>query len=351
MRLWAVFYAAAYLLTVNVEPPTERVVWTPTTPERVLVGDWESPSSVVLVYGDEWMETYRTLVEQLTEVVDVTVLIEEGQLHDEVEAGLDALLEDGRRVRVWSPEHAVDSSWPRDYGPLQVRESDGTITWLDALYTAERPLDDELPVHLADWYGNDVEPFEHSIDGGAVASNGRGLCVSTEEYFELADIDANDEPALQRMMMRLGCEGMVLVPALADEDTKHVDLMMQFLSPELVVVARFDPARAPDDALRADRAARAVALAAGEAGIPVRIERVDSPPPQDRQYPSFVNFLQVEGYALVPTYDSVDLELQRRALRQLADLMPARTVVPIPADDVLPHGGSVHCLTWGMVRG
>lgn len=350
MRLWAALYAATYLLTTNEVPAPERVVWTPTTPERVYVGDWESPAGVVLVYGDEWMDAYEALVDQLTEVVDVTVLTEAGQSLDEVEDGL-AVLDDARRARVWSPEdYEVDSSWPRDYGPLQVREANGTITWLDALYSTDRPRDDDFPLALAQWLGTSVEPFEYSIDGGAVASNGQGLCVSTEDYFVLADIDADDEPLLQQMMTRIGCEALALAPSLAHEDTKHVDLMMQFLSPELVVVARFDPAEAPDDAIRADRAVRALARAAQGLDLPLRIERIDSPAPQGGQYPSFVNFLQVEGYLLVPTYETVDLELQRRALSKLADLAPERTVVPIPSDQVLPHGGAVHCLTWGLVH-
>lgn len=346
MHLWTVLYAATYLLTSRAD---DRVVWTPVTPERTLVGDWESPSTVVLVYGDEWMDTYQALVEHLSGVVDVAVLVEEGQSREPVEAGLEAL-DPSRRAHVWMPDYEVDSSWPRDYAPLQVRAADGTLSWLDALYTTERPRDDELPAQLADWYGTAVEGLEQSIDGGAVASNGQGLCVVTDEYLELADIDASDEPLLQGIMMRLGCEALVEVPALAHEDTKHVDMIMQFLSPQLVVVARFDPVRAPEDAARADRAARALAGAAEAMGVPLQVERIDSPAPRAGQYPSYVNFLQIEGYALVPSYDSVDDSLERRALERLAQLMPQRTVVTVPADDVLPHGGSIHCLTWGMVR-
>ena len=85
--------------------------------------------------------------------------------------------------------------------------------------------------------------------------------------------------------------------------------------------------------------------------MPLRIERIDSPPPQARQYPSYLNFLQVEGYLLVPSYDMVDESIEQRAMKRLAELVPDRTVVPIPSDDVLPHGGAVHCLTWGMMRG
>ncbi|MCX4239892.1 agmatine deiminase family protein [Paraliomyxa miuraensis] len=324
-------------------------MWTASAPSRTFVGDWETPSSVVLVYGDEWLETYEALIESLTEVVDVTVLIEEGQDVVMVEDGLDRLDPD-RRARIWSPGHEVDSSWPRDYGPLQVRESSGAVTWLDSLYTLDRPRDDELPGQLADWFGADVRPLEHSLDGGAIASNGRGLCVSTVEYFELADIDATDEPLLQGLMSDLGCEALALVPALELEDTKHVDLVMQFLSPTLVVVARFDPLQAPEDARRADRAVDVLQRTATSMGLPLTIERIDSPPAQGDLYPSYVNFLQIDGYLLVPAYTSVERSIERRALRRLAELVPDKTVLPIPSDEVLPHGGAVHCLTWGMVR-
>lgn len=353
MRLWAALSALSSLLassaTTDPAPLHTQVVWTASGPSRTLVGDFEPPVGVVLVYGDAWLETYDALLEHLAGVVDVTVLVEEGQDPEEVEQGLE-LLDPDRRARVWAPGHEVDSSWPRDYGPLQVREARGSVTWLDALYTVDRPKDDELPAHLADWFGASVRPIEHSIDGGALASNGQGLCVSTGEYFELADIDTTDEPLLQELMDALGCEVLALVPALAHEDTKHVDLVMQFLSPTEVVVARFDPAKAPEDARRADRAVDVLRRTAAAMGLPLTIERIDSPPAQHDQYPSYVNFLQVDGYLLVPSYTSVSRELERRALRRLAELVPDKAVIPIPADEVLPHGGAIHCLTWGMVR-
>lgn len=353
MRLWAVFSALTSLLTsaATTDPALlhTQVVWTTRAPARTLVGDFETPATVVVVYGDAWLETYDSLIAHLTEVVDVTVLVEVGQDLDEVERGLEQL-DPQRRARVWSPGHEVDSSWPRDYGPLQVREARGTVTWLDALYTVDRPKDDELPAHLTEWFGGDLRPLEHSIDGGALASNGDGLCVSTVEYFELADIDTTDEPLLQGLMNELGCESLALVPALEHEDTRHIDLLMQFLSPTEVVVARFDPAVAPEDARRADRAVDVLRRTAAAMGTPLTIERIDSPPASGDLYPSYINFLQIDGYLLVPSYTSVDVELERRALRRLADLVPDKTVVPIPSDEVLPHGGAIHCLTWGLVR-
>lgn len=353
MRLWAALSALTSLLTsaATSDPALlhTQVVWTASTPARTLVGDWEPPSGVVVVYGDAWLETYDALVEHLSEVVDVTVLVEEGQDLEEVEAGLD-LLDAQRRARVWMPGHEVDSSWPRDYGPLQVREARGTVTWLDALYTIDRPRDDELPAHLAEWFGGQVRPLEHSIDGGALASNGRGLCVSTVEYFELADVDTADEPLVQGLMDELGCEALALVPALEHEDTKHVDLVLQFLSPTEVVVARFDPAKAPEDARRVDRAAEVLRRTAAAMGAPLTIERIDSPPASGDLYPSYVNFLQVDGALLVPSYTTVERDLERRALRRLAELVSDKSVIPIPSDEVLPHGGSIHCLTWGLVR-
>lgn len=353
MRLWAALSALTSLLTstatIDPAPLHAKVVWTVAAPARTLVGDWETPTEVVLVYGDAWPETYRALLTHLTEVVDVTVLVEVGQSLEEVEQGLE-LLDPDQRARVWAPGHEVDSSWPRDYGPLQVREARGTVTWLDSLYTVDRPRDDELPGLILDWFGGDLRPLEHSLDGGALASNGRGLCVSTVDYFELADIDAANEPLLQGLMDDLGCEALALVPALEHEDTKHVDLVMQFLSPTQVVVARFDPAKAPEDARRADRAVEVLRRTGEAMGTPLTIERLDSPAASGDLYPSYVNFLQLDGYLLVPSYSSVEREPERRALRRLAELVPDKTVVAIPADEVLPHGGAIHCLTWGMVR-
>lgn len=331
--------------TASSEPLHTAILSAEGPSSRTLVGDWETPDMVVLVYSDGWLETYLALLDAVSAVRPVVLVSEMGsaqEAHESLE-----VLRPEQRHWVWLPRYEVDSSWARDYSPLQTRTSDGGLVWLDAPYSIDRPRDDDLPLALSRWFDSLVEPVFETLDGGALASNGRGLCVSTAEYFDEQGVQIADDGG-SMLLEQLGCRTLALVPALAYEDTKHVDLLMQFLAPDLAVVARFDPALDAEDARRADAAVAVLLRAAASLGQPLTVERIDSPGASDGHYRSYVNFLQLADHLLVPGYDSVDPEMDDAALATLGWLAPDRTIIRIPADDASNSGGSVHCLTWGL---
>ncbi|MCA9710160.1 MAG: agmatine deiminase family protein [Myxococcales bacterium] len=344
--LSAIVPALSSIPTASSEPLDSAILAIPAEGAvRTLVGDWEAPDMVVVVYGDGWPETYFALLDAATAVRPVVVLSELG----DGEAALASIetLAPEQRAQVWAPGYEVDSSWVRDYGPLQARASDGSVAWLDAGYSIDRSRDDDLPLALADWFGVVTEPVFDTLDGGSLASNGRGLCVSTVEYFETQEVYLAEDGGTA-LLQQLGCRVLALVPALAHEGTKHVDLLLQFLAPDRAVVARFDPTLDAEDARRADAAVAVLQRAAAQLGQPLSIARLESPVAQAGRYASYVNFLQLGDHLLVPGYDTVDLEVDDAALAALGRLVPDRTIVRIPADEASANGGAVHCLTWGL---
>lgn len=337
--------ALASVPTASSEPLPTAILSNEGVSSRTLVGDWEPPDLVVLAYSDGWPETTHTLLDAVSAVQPVVLLSEAGDALP-AQASIDALHPE-QRPRVWLSDHEIDSSWARDYGPLQTRSNDGEVLWLDALYSVDRPRDDDLPLALAMWFGTVTEPVFETLEGGALASNGRGLCVSTAEYFETNGIElAQDSGAA--LLEQLGCQTMALVPALAHENTKHIDLLLQFLAPDLAIVARFDPTDDLEDARRTDAAVAVLRQAAASMGQPLTIERIDSPGASGGYYRSYVNVLQLADHLLVPSYDTVDPDVEDAALSALGRLVPEHTVVRIPAEDASASGGSVHCLTWGL---
>ena len=51
---------------------------------------------------------------------------------------------------------------------------------------------------------------------------------------------------------------------------------------------------------------------------------------------------------LVPHYIDVDPAVEAEAYDAIAQAIPSADIVPIPADDLLEYGGSIHCLTLGL---
>ncbi|MFW6083582.1 MAG: agmatine deiminase family protein [Gemmatimonadota bacterium] len=247
-----------------------------------------------------------------------------------------------RPVTVVSPaEGSHESAWVRDYGPLAVRQSDGLV-WLDAAYYPDRPTDDALPGHLGRSHGIPTERLPHRLEGGAIASNGRGLCVMTDESRRRVAAETGELEA------RLGCPDLVIVPALPGEPTGHVDQLVQFLAPDLAIVATLhgNDVSPADDAL-ADEAASRLAAAARSTDRGLRVVRVPAYRDGRGRYFSYVNVVSLRDRLLVPDFTAVPGELQKRAherLRRAAGV----PLVPVAADQLALSGGGLHCIVLGL---
>jgi agmatine deiminase len=62
----------------------------------------------------------------------------------------------------------------------------------------------------------------------------------------------------------------------------------------------------------------------------------------DRLAGSYINFYMANGTAIVPVFDDPH---DQPALQKLAELMPERQIVPVPAREILLGGGNIHCIT------
>ena len=221
-------------------------------PTRRLRGDFEVPDLLLLTYSQEWESVLDVVAARAPPETGLLLLLEQGddpnEIRDELESkGLDV------RVQIFPAE--LDSPWVRDYGPLQVTDRNGGLIWLDAFYDGGRNGDDALPRQLSQVFDVPLEPVPERLDGGALISNGAGLCAATLEIFDRAEIDHSDRTWTDALLKQLGCRALVLVPALLDDATKHIDMYAQFTSPNVVMVASFDPRTSEDDAERMDAAA------------------------------------------------------------------------------------------------
>ena len=315
------------------------------TVTRRLRGDWERPDMVALAYSTAWPEALVTIVEYLRTKTQLLLIVPQGEDVRSVSMWLNGQDRAGGVVSIAALD--VDTGWVRDYGPLQTRDASGRIIWLDADYSF-RPGDDAAPHKLAERFHVPIEIVPEALEGGALISNGRGLCVSTVESFAQNGISPEETDAIEPFLEQIGCQTLVLVPALSLDPTKHADMFAQFLSADTLAIASFDPATAPSDAARMDQAAALIARAAKSQHLALHVARIPHPDPVGDIYYSYLNGLHVGNAFLVPQYNNATQEEETRAYLALSEVAPGLDLLPVPADEMITLSGAVHCVTLGL---
>jgi len=319
-----------------------------------LPADWEL-ADVLLLGCDELVEHHQRTFTDLVAAVrgDVTLV---GMVADEqrLRSARQALLEAGL------PDDSVrflilrtNTSCVRDYGPLSVRASDGAIALIDMEYPSRQDMksrraDDLAPVHLGRILGLPVVSVPLRADGGALLTNGEGLCAASTAL--LADNVSRGYDRADVSRILTDCAGLrriVFLEPLQGETTGHVDLFVCFLAADLVVVAQCDPATDAVSARRLDAAAAKLASLQTSHG-PMRVRRVPMPPKRNGKWRTYTNVLLAGDKLLVPVYSNVEPSLQRQVLDIYRRLMPGRTIIGINADTLAQTGGALHCIALNL---
>ena len=189
------------------------------------------------------------------------------------------------------------------------------------------------------------------LEGGSIDVNGRGTLLTTEECL-LSKVQQRN-PGMTRAQLEtifahyLGAGNVIwLGRGIAGDDTHgHVDDIARFVNPTTVVAAsERDPSDINYKPLRDNL--RRLKKAKDQNGRRLQVVELPMPAPvifQGRRLPaSYANFYVCNRAVLVPTFNDRN---DRLALNVLADLFPARKIVPIYSGDFIWGFGAMHCMT------
>jgi agmatine/peptidylarginine deiminase len=264
-----------------------------------------------------------------------------------------------------------DSFWLRDYGPLFVRDvDDGDLSIEDAHYYPGRPNDDLIPQDFAARIGVPVSDFDLYFEGGNLLPNGGGLCLTSSVVL---DANPHVDEAFIRDMFReqLGCVELVIVEALRDAATGHVDMWLAWADHTTLLVGEYLPLQ---DAVNREIIERNVrkrltGLTDPETGEPIEIVRIPMPtncpaeerpgnrdglespplasqwcahvPASERIWRSYLNVLFLNGTLLLPVYEQ-DRTYEAEAIATWESF--GFNVIPLDADLIAPYQGEFHCV-------
>lgn len=272
---------------------------------------------------------------------------------------------------------AYDDAWMRDVGPTVVvgpggerRAVDWTFNaWGGAAHGlyADWSADDRVAAAVAGAEGMARYRCPLVQEGGGLHTDGAGTLFVTEECVLSPGRNAGlGRSAAERLLREYtGSEAVLWLPqgVFADETTGHVDNLLHVVAPGLVLLSwpedqddpQFPRSRAALQALRGARDARGERLEVRLLPMPGPLHMTGQeaaglvPAPGakprragDRLAGSYANFYLCNGRAVVPLLDP---RTDEAALRTIADALPDRDVVGVPAREILLGGGNIHCIT------
>ena len=295
---------------------------------------------------DDAMDEYARVVEAVAAFEPVTLVVEPGggaAVTERLGAVVDVV------------ELPIDDAWMRDSGPIFVVTPAGELVALDFRFNAwggrgAFALDDAMPARLASTLGVAHRRVDLVLEGGAIALDGAGTLVTTEQCL----LNPNRNPTTTRAEIEhilhhaLGVEAIIWLPVGASEMSVtdgHVDGVCAFVAPgRIVVQTTHDPN--PPSFGRLQRDLEALRRARDASGRQLDVIELPNLPlidsPRGRVPVLPVNFYLCNGGAVVPVSGSHEDEAN---LAVLEEALPGRRVGPVPGRALAVGGGGVHCIT------
>ena len=247
--------------------------------------------------------------------------------------------------------------WMRDYGPTFVTRAGeaAPLAFNDWIFNgwgnkyASYTDDDSVAKAIAKRLDLPVFSHEVVLEGGSIEVNGAGTCLTTEQCL----LNPNRNPHFNRsdleafLKANLGVDHVVwLGDGIVGDDTDgHIDDIARFVDEKTVLCAVEDD---PSDENYAPLEENYERLQGARDQHGAKLDLVRLPMPGKVVYrgtrlpASYANFYIANEAILVPTYNHSN---DGRALGILAELFPARKIVPLPSSDVVIGLGAMHCVT------
>ncbi|MFF7443496.1 agmatine deiminase family protein [Streptomyces sp. NPDC008122] len=252
----------------------------------------------------------------------------------------------------------VDDLWARDTVPVFVEE-DGEVVGVDFNFNGWG----DKQTHENDALVGETLLAKYRIprveaplvaEGGSFESDGEGTLLITESSI----VNANRNPGKTRdqiedeLIETLGVEKVVWLAGVRGQDITdaHVDSLVRFTAPGVVLLDQAFPGTPPDSWSRSADQARSVLSKATDARGR-RFEIVDLPQPDldritgegDDFVSTYANFYIANDAVFMPRFG--DTKADQRAKSILQEHFPKRDIVPVRIDTIASGGGGIHCST------
>ena len=321
-----------------------------------LAGEFEPQRAMLLSISDLQPHHFAVLKELINKTADhlplVILVNDKKQLKTAVEL---AESTGANLSHVSFYAFKLDTIWLRDFGP-RFLETDSEPQSIDFYYDGTRPRDDQFPNKWGELAGVKNTTVEWTLQGGNLISNGEGLAFTSTRFFEDNHVrfpfqsrPSNPEYERRKLVLdafkkEANIDRLLFLRPLTPEATKHVDMFTTFLAPGHMLVARLDPRVDPTNAQILDENARFLKTVQVD-GKPMRVDRIDIPPRQDKFWSPYTNVIFANDLVLIPIYKKDSPALVNRAVQTYQRLLPGKHVDTIDMTSMEKLEGALHCLS------
>ncbi|MBQ6538999.1 MAG: agmatine deiminase [Bacilli bacterium] len=358
---------------------SKRLETTPKKDGFRMPGEFEEHAGTYMIWPerpDNWrlggkpaQKTFTEVINTIAKYEPITVVVSREQYSN-------ALAMVDPKVRV--VEMSNNDSWMRDCGATFVTDKKGNLRAIDWKFNAWGGLVDGLyfPWDQDDLVASKMAELEECdryrlddfiLEGGSIHTDGEGTILTTEECLLSAgrNSDKTKEEIEETLKEYLNAEKVLWVKEgiYNDETNGHVDNMVQFVKPGVVVLAWTDDEKDPQYK-RSHEAYEYLSNETDAKGRKLEIVKLHTPNPilitekesegvdsvegtlprevGDRLAASYVNYYVGNGFVAVPIFND---PYDKEAIKTLKELYPDRKVEPIYAREILLGGGNIHCIT------
>ncbi|MFJ9074611.1 agmatine/peptidylarginine deiminase [Streptomyces sp. NPDC102278] len=328
--------------------------------KRRLGAEWESHTRTFMSWpalSSVWHEDLRYVREDIARIARAVGEYEAVVMMarpDQVDAAQRAV---GSQVEV--VPLAVDDLWARDTIPVFVEEG-GKAVGVDFNFNGwgnkqkEHQNDARVGRAVLQKYGIPRVQAPLVAEGGSFEPDGEGTLMITESSIvnDNRNRGKNRDTIEKELKQTLGVEKVIWLAGVRGEDITdaHVDSLVRFTAPGVVLLDRAHPGTPADSWSRsADQAKSVLSKATDARGR--RFEVIDLPQPDlnritgegDDFVSTYANFYIANDSVFMPRFG--DRKADDRARAILREHFPKRDVVPIAIDTIASGGGGIHCST------
>ncbi len=246
------------------------------------------------------------------------------------------LIKNGVKYRLL-PE--TNDIWAVDYMPIQT----GLTKFICFKYEPDYLQNDEYIItqtntkSVCKAINLNTTDSEIKLDGGNVIK-GKNWVILTDKIFdENAGFKKNE---LINELEVLFKTKVIIIPKEPNDFTGHADGVVRYYDNETVLINSYKPTDKREFQNRLTKELKNQGLRTIE--IPYK-------PYDNKNYDMadglYINYLQMDNFILLPTFEKKEDE---RAYRQFEQLFPGQTIETIDSRDVSVDGGVLNCITWNI---
>ncbi|HEX4251011.1 MAG TPA: agmatine deiminase family protein [Pseudonocardia sp.] len=253
----------------------------------------------------------------------------------------------------------VNDLWARDTLPVFVEQA-GQVSGVDLNFNGwgnkQKPHDADSAAAAALLARYQLPRISTTLvaEGGALETDGLGTLLATESSI----VNDNRNPGLTRDQIEgelkalLGVRKVIWFAGVRGQDITdaHVDCLVRFAAPGVILLDRSFPGAAPDVWSRSSDQARTVLQSATDArGKPLEVVELTQPDPDritgrgHEFVSSYLNFYVANTAVFLPRFG--DPAADDQAAQIMREHFPGREVVQVGIDAIAAGGGGIHCST------